>query len=299
MRQPRLRGGDRLPGTDVVGRKPFFWKLAPQVVDEIWAAALAGLDWHGEFDNIRKDGTLLSVSATVSPVADEDGRISHVIAIEEDITRRREVEAQLRQAQKMEAVGNLTGGMAHDFNNLLAVVIGNLDILCGRREQDPDVQELAREALDAAVHGADLTRRLLAFARRQPLQPQQVDPNELITGTVKLLRRMLDAGIEIPLALAPEVWSVVVDPAQLAASITNLATNARDAMPGGGRLAIATANAVVDAGYAAAQPSVKPGEYVVITVSDSGSGIPPEAMAHIFEPFFTTKEQGKGQRSRG
>ena len=275
---------------EVVGRRPFFWKLAPPVVDEVWAGALAGNDWHGEFDNVRKDGTLLSVSATVSPVTDEDGRISHVIAIEEDITRRREVEAQLRQAQKMEAVGNLTGGMAHDFNNLLAVVIGNLDILCGRREDDPDVQELVKEALDAAVRGADLTRRLLAFARRQPLQPQEVDLNELIGGTVKLLRRMLDADVEISLDLAPDVWSVVVDPAQLAASVTNLATNARDAMPKGGRLSISTANRVVDAEH----PTVKPGKYVVITVSDSGIGIPAEVIAHIFEPFFTTKETGKG-----
>jgi PAS domain S-box-containing protein len=279
---------------ELTGRTPFFWKVAPALGEEIWATARSGLDWHGEFDNIRKDGTTLSVSVTVSPVTNEAGKISHIIAIEEDISRRREIEAQLRQAQKMEAVGNLTGGMAHDFNNLLAVVIGNLDLLVGRRKDDADVQDLAAEALEAAVHGADLTKRLLAFARRQPLQPQEVELNELIGNTAKLLKRLLGERIEIALDLDPESWPVVVDPSQLAASITNLATNARDAMPKGGRLTIATRNTVLDTDYVLEHPEVKIGEYAEIRVSDTGSGMPPELMARIFEPFFTTKELGKG-----
>ncbi len=281
-------------GAELAGRAPFFWKLAPAVSEALWATARSGLDWRGEFDNIRKDGTTFSVSVTVSPVTDDDGKISHIVAIEEDISRRREVEAQLRQAQKMEAVGNLTGGMAHDFNNLLAVVIGNLDLLVGRRKDDPEVQDLAAEALEAAVHGADLTKRLLAFARRQPLLPQEVDLNDLIGNTAKLLRRLLGERVEIVLDLVPEPWPVVVDPSQLAASVTNLATNARDAMPKGGRLTIATRNTVLDTDYVLEHPGVKLGEYIEISVTDSGTGMPPEVIARIFEPFFTTKEMGKG-----
>ncbi|MEJ0011010.1 MAG: response regulator [Bauldia sp.] len=279
---------------ELEGRQPFFWKLAPALGEEVWATARSGLNWRGEFDNIRKDGTTLAVSVTVSPVTDEAGKISHIIAIEEDISRRREIEAQLRQAQKMEAVGNLTGGMAHDFNNLLAVVIGNLDLLVGRRKDDADVQDLAAEALEAAVHGADLTKRLLAFARRQPLQPEEVDLNDLIGNTTKLLRRLLGNNVEIALDLDPAPWPVVVDPSQLASSITNLATNARDAMPKGGRLTVATRNTVLDTDYVLAHPEVKVGEYTEISVTDTGSGMPPEVIARIFEPFFTTKEMGKG-----
>ena len=278
---------------DLVGRRPFFRKLKTEADRELWATTRSGLDWHGEFENVRKDGSLLSVSATVSPVADDQGQITHIIAIEEDVTRRREIEAQLRQAQKMEAVGNLTGGMAHDFNNLLAVVIGNLDILVGQLGSG-EPRELAQEALDAAINGADLTKRLLAFARRQPLQPQEIDLPELLSSTVKLIGRLIGKGYEIELQPVADAWPIVVDPSQFAASITNLATNARDAMPGGGRLAIAVANRVLDTGYVQEHPEAKVGEYVEIAVSDSGTGMPPEIVQRIFEPFFTTKETGKG-----
>jgi signal transduction histidine kinase len=203
-------------------------------------------------------------------------------------------EAQLRQAQKMEAIGNLTGGMAHDFNNLLAIIIGNLDLLAERKNADKDDAELVKSALDAAMRGADLTRRLLAFARRQPLQPQRVNPNELIGETVKLLGRMLGQHIEIITELRADVWPVTVDPAQLASSITNLATNARDAMPNGGSLTIVTGNRTLDADYAEQHAEVTPGDYAMIEISDSGSGMPPDIVARIFEPFFTTKETGKG-----
>ncbi len=279
---------------ELVGREPFFRNLTAAANQEMWATARSGLDWRGEFGNVRKDGSVVSVSATVSPVADDDGKITHVIAIEEDITRRREIEAQLRQAQKMEAVGTLTGGMAHDFNNLLAVIIGNLDLLVGKRPDDGEVQDLAKEALDAAISGADLTKRLLAFARRQPLQPQELEFNELLSSTVKLLRRLLGKTYEIKLAVADDMWPVVADPSQLAASITNLATNARDAMPDGGRLVITAANSVLDTDYVLEHPEAKVGEYVEIKVADSGTGMSPELVARIFEPFFTTKESGRG-----
>ena len=279
---------------EVIGRQPFFRNLSTAANDEMWATARSGLDWRGEFGNVRKDGSVVSVSATVSPVADDNGSITHIIAIEEDITRRREVEAQLRQAQKMEAVGTLTGGMAHDFNNLLAVIIGNLDLLVGRRPDDGEVQDLAKEALDAAISGADLTKRLLAFARRQPLQPQEFELDELLSSTVKLLRRLLGKSYEINLAIAEDIWPVMADPSQLAASITNLATNARDAMPEGGRLIITAGNRVLDTDYILEHPEAKVGEYVEIAVADTGFGMTPDLVARIFEPFFTTKESGRG-----
>ncbi len=212
--------------------------------------------------------------------------------------RHREVhersEAQLRQAQKMEAIGNLTGGMAHDFNNLLGVIIGNLDLACERLGPDEELSELIHEAHDAALRGADLTRRLLAFARLQPLAPSRIDLNNLITDTVRLLHPLLGEHIEIAVQLAEKIWPVTADPAQLGSSLANLATNARDAMAHGGRLMIKTHNARLDANYADTHIDVNPGDYAVIEVSDTGSGMPPETVAQIFEPFFTTKEPDKG-----
>ena len=215
-------------------------------------------------------------------------------ALKSEITERKQTQAQLVQAQKMEAVGNLTGGMAHDFNNLLAIVIGNLDVLRGLKKDDADVDELGGEALDAALRGADLTRRLLAFARRQPLRPERIEINELVGGIAKLLTRTLGEQIEVTLELAPDVWPVVADPAQLESSLTNLATNARDAMPRGGRLMIVTGNRHLDADYAAQHSEVTPGDYAMLEVSDTGAGMSPETMSHIFEPFFTTKVRDKG-----
>jgi len=214
--------------------------------------------------------------------------------VRESLARQERTEAQLRQAQKMEAIGNLTGGMAHDFNNLLAIVIGNLDILVSHRKDDQEVRQLGGEALDAALRGADLTQRLLAFARRQPLQPKRVDLNQLIGNITRLLSRTLSEDIEITLDLDPKLWPVVIDPAQLDAGLTNLATNARDAMPKGGSLIVVTGNRHLDADYAAEHADVTPGDYAMIEVSDTGEGMAPDVVTRIFEPFFTTKEQGKG-----
>ena len=194
----------------------------------------------------------------------------------------------------MEAIGNLTGGMAHDFNNLLGVIIGNLDLARERLRGDDELRELIVEASDAAIRSADLTRRLLAFARHQPLRPACIEVNALVGDTVKLLRRVLGEDVEITFDLADGLWPVVADPAQLEAALTNLANNARDAMPSGGRLMLATRNRHLDPDYAAAHPDVAAGDYAMIEVSDTGAGMPPEVMSHVFEPFFTTKEQGKG-----
>lgn len=202
--------------------------------------------------------------------------------------------AQLQQAQKMEAIGTLTGGMAHDFNNLLSVIIGNLDLLEERLKGDPKAQALAEAALQAGVRGAELTRQLLAFARRQPLEPQLININELVSGMTRLLERILEEHIEVTLVTAPDLWPVMVDPAQLSSAIANLATNARDAMPTGGRLTIETKNTHLDAHYAELNPDVVPGDYVLLEVSDTGMGMTPETLAQAFEPFFTTKEVGQG-----
>jgi PAS domain S-box-containing protein len=210
----------------------------------------------------------------------------------------RESERRLVQAQKMEAIGNLTGGLAHDFNNLLGIIIGNLDLLRAQpgnaMTKDPNLNQLSSEALDAALRGADLTKRLLAFARRQTLQPQRTDLNELIEGISKLLRRTLGTDIEIKLNLEPKLWPANVDPSQLGASLINIVNNARDAMPNGGTLTIATSNRHLDEDYVASHTDLAPGDYTLIEVSDTGTGIPQEFLNHIFDPFFTTKEQGKG-----
>ncbi len=240
----------------------------------------------------RRDGEKFSVDVALSPLMTPDGPL--LISIIRDVTDRLRADAQLQQAQKMEAIGNLTGGMAHDFNNLLGIVIGNLDLLRDMRKDDADVDELAQGALDAACKGADLTRRLLAFARQQPLQPKRIDVNELVSGITKLLSRTLGEQVEISLDLTADPWGTVVDPAQLEAGLVNLATNSRDAMPNGGQLRIATRNRHLDADYAAQHAEVVVGDYVMIEVSDTGTGMPPEIISRIFEPFFTTKERGRG-----
>ena len=222
-----------------------------------------------------------------------EGKPAQLAAIR-DITDRRQIELQLHQAQKMEAIGNLTGGLAHDFNNLLAIVIGNLDLLSESPNRDARSKKLTKEALDAALRGADLVGRLLAFARRQPLAPEHVDTNEVVTRICELLQRTLGGTIKQALVLEAGVWPVLVDPAQFESSLINIANNARDAMPNGGTLTVATRNLVLASEAVAAYPGAAPGEYVVIEISDSGTGMPPNLLNQIFEPFFTTKEEGKG-----
>jgi len=247
-----------------------------------------------EYRIIRPDGTTRQIYRENELILGEDGTPEYFAGTVHDVTERRQTEQQLRQAQKMEAIGNLTGGMAHDFNNLLGIIIGNLDLVRDRIGADQEAREIVGEALEAAWRGADLTRRLLAFARRQPLRPALLDLNELVGNTVRLLQRVLGEDIEITLSLAEDAWPVMADPAQLEASLANLATNARDAMPRGGRLIITTANRNLDEDYAATHVDVTAGEFALIEVSDTGIGMSAEIASQIFEPFFTTKEPGKG-----
>jgi PAS domain S-box-containing protein len=211
-----------------------------------------------------------------------------------DLTEKVAAEEQLRQAQKLESVGKLTGGIAHDFNNILTVITGTIDILAAAVATDPKLATIAKMIDDAAERGAELTRRLLAFARKQPLQPRLTDINGLVLDAAKMLRPTLGETVEIETVLEEALWPALVDPTQLTTALVNLALNARDAMQAGGRLMLQTADMVLDEAYAAANAEVRPGRYVMIVVSDTGAGIPAAIRDKVFEPFFTTKDVGKG-----
>ncbi len=211
-----------------------------------------------------------------------------------DLTEKQAAEAQFRQAQKMEAVGQLTGGIAHDFNNILTVITGTIGILAEAVADNPQLTAIAKMIDDAAERGASLTKHLLAFARKQPLQPREVDVNTLVIETAKLLRPTLGEQIQINPLLANDAWAALVDPSQLTTAILNLSLNARDAMPAGGKLVLETRNVYLDEGYASMNSEVAPGNYVMVAVSDTGAGIPAENLERVFDPFFTTKEVGKG-----
>src|SRR5579872_511526 len=218
-----------------------------------------------------------------------------------ELEKRMNAEEAFRQAQKMEAIGQLTGGIAHDFNNLLTIVIGGLDMIDRQLQKMPESPEAARirrsraMALDGAKRAATLTSRLLAFSRRQPLAPRPLDLNRLVTGLGDMLQRSLGETIALETVSGAGLWPAFADPSQLESALVNLAVNARDAMPGGGKLTIETANAYLDEAYASTAPEpVKPGQYVQIAISDTGVGMTPEVLAKAFDPFFTRSEVGKG-----
>jgi PAS domain S-box-containing protein len=241
----------------------------------------------------RKSGELFPATTVQAAVVGSSGsRLGRLVLIH-DSTAERQQEALLQQAQRLEAVGQLTGGVAHDFNNLLTVILGNIELL-EPRLADALSRSLAGEAREAAEMGARLTDRLLTFARRQRLETQSINLNEFVLGLTELLRRTIGTPIDLSAALAPDLWPTVVDPGQVESAVVNLVINARDAMPNGGRLLIETFNATLDAGDVADVPGMAAGEYVVLSVADTGHGMAPEVRAHAFEPFFTTKPAGKG-----
>jgi nitrogen-specific signal transduction histidine kinase/CheY-like chemotaxis protein len=211
-----------------------------------------------------------------------------------DLTERIAAEERLRHAQKMEAVGQLTGGIAHDFNNMLTVITGTIDFLAEAVSDKPDLAAITTLISEAADQAAQLTGRLLAFARKRPLQPRETDINALIRESAKLMRPTLGEHIEIKSKLEEGVRPALVDPGQLNTALLNLALNARDAMPNGGRLTLETSNIILDDSYTKLNPDAQPGNYVAISVSDNGTGIPNAIRDRIFEPFFSTKEVGKG-----
>jgi PAS domain S-box-containing protein len=294
---------------------------APAAYAAVDEAVRERRDYAIEYRMLRPGGAWIWVSAVGRPIYHADGRPKGVIGVVENISARKRAEAELlelnqslesrvaaaiadreqaeealRQSQKMEAVGQLTGGIAHDFNNLLTIITGNVD--AARRhvgeEGSPRVVRALGNALVGAERAAVLTQRLLAFSRRQPLNPRPIDPNRLVTGMSELLHRTLGETIAVETVLGAGLWKIDADPHQLENAILNLAVNARDAMPDGGKLTIETANTHIDRDYAAQNPGAMPGQYVAICVSDIGTGMNADALSRAFEPFFTTKEVGKG-----
>jgi len=281
--------------TEIVTGSPVSTRLSTEAFEDVMERVRAGEIVSGHPLRLqRKDGRVIDVLLSAAPMYDKGGTLRGVIAIYDDITERKAIEAQLAQAQKMETVGQLTGGLAHDFNNLLSIVIGNIDMLVERVARDAGSRELAESALSASLRGAELTRQLLGFSRRQTLQPKAIDVNGLVRAMTKLLQRTLGEQITIQLRTAPGLWAAHTDPAQLESALLNLAVNARDAMPKGGSLVIEAENASLDEDYARGHSEVRAGDYVMIAVTDTGSGMPPDVLARAFEPFFTTKEAGKG-----
>ena len=244
---------------------------------------------------VRKSGDLFWASVIINEVHDEEGRAAGFAKVTRDLTERRTMEEQFRQVQKMEAIGQLTGGIAHDFNNLLTVISGNIETVQRRMSRaDPSLYRYLEAAARAVERASTLTHRLLAYSRRQPLEPRAVELNRLIMGMSDLLSRTIGAHITIETVLAGGLWQVSADPNQVENAILNLAVNARDAMPDGGKLTLETANTYLDEAYARINAEVIPGQYAMLAVSDTGIGMTPDVVEKAFEPFFTTKGLGEG-----
>jgi PAS domain S-box-containing protein len=262
---------------------------------DIHRRALAGEGQHAEQDLfVRSDGSGQWLRWEVQPWYSSENTVGGITIFCEDLTEQKRIQEQLVQAQKMEIVGNLSGGVAHDFNNLLTVILGNSELLGEELRSRRDLSQIANNIGRAAERGAELTQRLLAFGRRQILRPVEVDCDRLLGGLHKLLRRTLRANIEISTNFDPNLPPAFADPVQLETAVLNLALNAQDAMPAGGRMTITTSAAPLDAHYQSLDTDVRPGEYVLISVTDNGEGIAKDILARVFEPFFTTKEVGKG-----
>jgi len=275
--------------------------LREVVTDELYldlapplALALRGEIVERQVNTQDARGHAIDIDITYLPHRDEDQVVQGCFLMARDITMRVRLEAELRQSQKLEAIGKLTGGIAHDFNNLLSVAIGNAQLLTRTLKDSPRLHKQAETILRAAMRGAELTRRLLTFARQQDLSLQVTQVNGLISGMYELLRRTLPSDIELILQLDAAVCSTKLDHGQFENALLNLIINARDAMPQGGAITVRTSSVTVDAGSDKSHEQISPGRYVRVTVSDTGAGMKPEVLARVFEPFFTTKEFGKG-----
>jgi PAS domain S-box-containing protein len=288
-------GMDRM---GVIGHRRLEAAIDQETEPQKWREHLATLERHEPFRNFeytRRDtaGRQRYVSVNGRPVFAGDGRFLGYRGTATDLTKQHEAEERLRQSQKMDAMGQLTGGVAHDFNNVLTVITGTIEIIQEGMADRPELAGIAQLIDDAATRGAEITSQLLTFARRQPLQPREIDVNVMVTDTAKLLRSILGEQVEIVSVLADNAWSALADPSQLSSAIVNLAVNARDAMPGGGRLTLETANFRRDK-VDASDDDGRPGEFVLIAVTDTGHGIPADIRDRVFEPFFTTKGLGQG-----
>jgi PAS domain S-box-containing protein len=240
----------------------------------------------------RKDGSTFPMDLSVGEAEQDGGAI--FVGIIHDLTERKRTEEQLVQAQKTEAVGQLSGGIAHDFNNLLTVIVGNAELLSEKLKSRQDLKQFADDIAIAGDRGAELTQRLLAFGRRQILRPVEIECNDLLDSMHKLLRCTLREDVEIKTDFDPDISRALADPAQLESAVLDIVLNAQDAMPKGGHLTISTANASLDDHYKSLHTEIPPGEYVLVSITDDGEGMPKEVMERVFEPFFTTKDVGKG-----
>jgi PAS domain S-box-containing protein len=256
------------------------------------ARSRTSFDLEGEIGT--RNGRRISVRVIGEAACDADGTVRGVRGAVQDVSERLALAEQLRQAQRLESLGQLTGGVAHDFNNLLTVILGNAEMLSEELAGNEQLLPLAEVMVQAALRGADLTQRLLAFARRQPLEPISLDMNRRVAGMSTILRRTLGDHIVVDFEAAAGLWTALVDPVQLDNTLLNLCLNARDAMPRGGRVSIRTANVHVTDDGASHPGALKPGAYVMLSVQDTGAGIAPEHLPHVFEPFFTTKDKDKG-----
>jgi PAS domain S-box-containing protein len=240
------------------------------------------------------DGRLRTVQVVKTPLWDSQGQVQGVLGIFWDVTEQRNLEAQLRQAHKMEAIGQLAGGIAHDFNNLLAAILGNVELVLSELPGDHRWRGLLTTAVQAGFRAAELTRQLLGFSRQTQLKSQVINLNQSVEETVRLLRRTIDPRIVVQVNLDPDLWRVQADPVQVGQLLMNLCLNARDAMPSGGCLTLQTANVTLDSEAVRAHPDGRPGEFVRLTVQDTGTGMSADVQERLFEPFFTTKRLGKG-----
>jgi len=291
-------GAEKMYGytaVEAVGRDARFL-LPPKLSDEVSVnvgKAVQGISSTGETVRKRKDGKAINVTLTVSPIRDKRGNVVGASTVAHDVTERKQLEEQLRRSQKMEAIGRLAGGVAHDFNNLLSVIVGYTYLIQSNVEPGNPMASAAEQVMSAAEKAGALTRQLLAFSRRQVLQPEVIDVNDVVYGMEKMLPRLIGEDIDLRTIRTPGLKSIKADPGQLEQVIMNLVVNARDAMPNGGKLTLESANVVLDEENAR-HHDVPPGEYIMLAVSDTGQGMDAQTRAHMFEPFFTTKEDGKG-----
>ena len=279
-----------LKAEDVLAREQGTVPKSNDDISHLRAKAEEGIEYSAEVEFQRPDGDTRTLDLSVVP----NFREGHHLIVMRDITDRRRLEMQLAQAQKLEAVGRLAGGVAHDFNNMLTAIRGYAELLTRNLDDNSPQRRYVNGVLNAAEHAAQTTQRLLAFSRRQVLQPKLIPVNNAVTEMIDLLRRVIGEDIELITLLAPDAGEILVDPGQFGEILMNLAVNSRDAVPGGGRLLIETRNVHLDDDYQLKHAQVHPGDYVMVAVTDTGTGIPPEVKAHIFEPFFTTKPMGKG-----